>query len=110
MLGPTSPVATPFLYHTLPVAELLVNTTVEVPPFSQNGCAVPLTVMVGVGGIGFTVIDSTSLKFAAHAGADGVALTVKLVDAVVGVTGIMRVVPLPPTVVLTTALVLSITW
>jgi hypothetical protein len=87
---------------------LLVKVIDVVPPSSQNGAAVPL--IVGVGGTGFTVINSTSLKFAAQPATDGVATTVKLVDAVVGVTGMTNVLPLPPTVVLTTAEVLSITW
>src|SRR5688572_32351344 len=106
MLIEVWPVATPFLYQTLPVAALLVSVTDEVPPFSQKGCAVPLTVIDGVAGTGLTVIVSVSVKFCTHPATDGVALTVSTVDAVVGVTGITRDAPLPPTIPLTAEVVL----
>ena len=110
MLVPVWPVATPFLYHTLPAPALLVSTTVEVPPSSQKGWAVPLTVMVGVDGIGLTVIVSVSVRSALHNVTELVARTVSVVDAVVAVTAILSDEPVPPTIPLTAAAVLSKTW
>src|SRR6476660_2728625 len=100
MLTPVWPVATPFLYHTFPVAALLVNVAVLVPS-AQKGCAVPVTVIVGVGGTEFTVMDSTSVKSAEQVPL--VAFTVKVVEAVKALMAIGSTPPVPPTTALTEA-------